>query len=199
MFDWASHLERLRSILLEFHADKAPREPTVIMYFQEGLRPSIQAEMEQYGRELDSFKDTIQKAVDAEAKATFRPRSATRETNQHCPQGIRPANSTAAKSQGSLIKDPRVEEPKSWTQKATFLYRLKSTETSDRKTWKERKKQHCLEYERAWNSSGFIPTIKVNVSNISSTTYKDLSYIICFNCDQKGYYATQCPEPKKDT
>ena len=57
----------------------------MIRYFREGLKPFIQAEMQQYGRELDSFEDIIQKAIDAEAKATLRPRSATRKTDQHCP------------------------------------------------------------------------------------------------------------------
>ena len=59
VLDWASHLEQLQSILLEFDADGAPKEPTMIKYFREGLKPSIRAEMEQYGRELDSFEDTI--------------------------------------------------------------------------------------------------------------------------------------------
>ena len=198
VLDWASHLEHLQSILLEFDADGAPGEPTMIRYFREGLKPSIRAEMQQHGRELDSFEDTIQKAVDAEAKAALRPRSAARETDQHCPQGTRPAYSTAAKSQDSPMKDPRVEEPTSRTQEATSSYRPESTETSNRKTRKERKKQRRLEHERAQNNSGSVPTTKVNVLNVSSTTRKDLSHITCFNCDQKGHYATQCPEPKRD-
>ena len=134
MLDWASYLKHLRSILLEFDADKAPQEPTMIKYFQEGLKPSIRAEMEQHGRKLDSFEDTIQKAVDAEAKTALRPCSTTRETDQYCFQGTRPANLTAAKSQGSLMKDPRVEEPKARTKKTTSSYHPESTEFSDRKT-----------------------------------------------------------------
>ena len=59
VLDWASHLEHLQSILLEFDADGAPGEPTMIRYFREGLKPSIRAEMQQHGRELDSFEDTI--------------------------------------------------------------------------------------------------------------------------------------------
>ena len=154
--------------------------------------------MEQHSRKLDSFKDTIQKTVNVETKTTLCPCSATRETDQHCPQGTQPANSIAVKSQGSPMKDPRVEEPNSRTQEATSPYRSKSTEISDRKTRKEKKKQRCLEYKRARNNSGSAPTTKANISNVSSTTCKDLSYITCFNYKQKGHYATQCPEPKKD-
>ena len=146
---------------------------------------------------MDSFEDTIQKTIDAEAKAALRPRFATRETDQHCPQGTQLANSTAAKSQDSPMKDPKVEEPKSWTQEATSPYHPKSTKTFDRKTQKERKKQCHLEHKRAQNDSGSAPTT-INVPNISSTTCKDLSHITCFNYDQKGHYTTQCPKPKRD-
>ena len=59
MLDWASHLKHLQSILLEFDADEAQGEPTIIRYFRKGLKPSIQAKMEQRGREFDSFEDTI--------------------------------------------------------------------------------------------------------------------------------------------
>ena len=95
MLDWASYLEHLQPLLLEFDANEASGEPTMIRYFQEGLKPSIRIEMQQHDRELDSFKDTIQKAVDVKAKAAFCPRFAACETDQHCPQDSRPANSTA--------------------------------------------------------------------------------------------------------
>ena len=87
----------------------------MIRYFREGLRSSIQAEMEQRGRELDRFKELVEKTVDAKAKAVLRPCSYARETDQHYSQGSRLAHSTTAKAQGqgSSIKDPRVEEPKS--------------------------------------------------------------------------------------
>ena len=79
--DWAAHLEYLQSILLEFNADGAPKEGTMIRYFREGLKPSIWAEIEQRSRELDSFKELVEKAVDAKAKAALRPRSYIRETD----------------------------------------------------------------------------------------------------------------------
>ena len=170
----------------------------MIRYFRESLKPSIRAEIEQHGRELDSFEDKIQKAVNAEAKAALRPRSATCETDQHCLWGTRPANSTATKSQGSPMKDSRVKEPKARTQEATSLYHPKSTKTFKRKSRKEKKKQRHLALERARNNSGSVPITKVYVPNVVSTTRKDLSHITCFNCQQKSYYATKCFKPKKD-
>lgn len=71
--DWASHLEHLQSILLEFDADGAPEESDQIRFFREGLKPSIKAQMEQRGRESDDGELMIEKAVEAEAKAGLEP------------------------------------------------------------------------------------------------------------------------------
>ena len=109
--DWAAQLEYFQSILIEFNSEWAPEEGTMIWYFWEGLCLSIKVEMEQHGRELNSFKELIEKAVDAEAKAALRPRSYACETDQYCLQGSQPSAAKAS-TQGQPIKDPRVEKPK---------------------------------------------------------------------------------------
>lgn len=81
MLDWAFYLKYLQSILLEFDADGVLRESTMIKYFREGIKPSIQAEMEQCNRKLNGFKDKIQKTINVEAKAAFRSHSTIRETH----------------------------------------------------------------------------------------------------------------------
>ena len=43
----------------------------MIRYFREGLRPSVRVEIEQRSRKLDSFKELVEKAVDAKAKAAL--------------------------------------------------------------------------------------------------------------------------------
>ena len=70
--DWASHLQHLQSILAEFDTVGAPDESTMICYFWEGLKPSIKVEIEQQDRALTSFKEMVQKAVNAEAKTGLR-------------------------------------------------------------------------------------------------------------------------------
>ncbi len=87
--DWTSYLEYLQSILREFDSDRALGEPTMIRYFREGLKPSIWVKMEQRGRELDSFKELVKKAKDAEAKTALRPREYAWDTDQYCLQGNR--------------------------------------------------------------------------------------------------------------
>ena len=128
--DWAAHLEYLQSILIEFDSEWAPEEGTMIWYFREGLRPSIRVEMEQRGRELDSFEELVEKAVDAEAKAALRPRSYARETDQHCLQGSRPSAAKTS-TQGQPMKDPRVEEPKSRPQELKALAAQRSTNNAE--------------------------------------------------------------------
>lgn len=105
--DWASHLEYFQSILVEFDADGAPEESTLICFFREGLKPSIKAQMEQRGRESDSWEELVEKAVVAEAKASLQPPSFIREMDQRCTRGSRPAHTTVARSQPTSNWDPR--------------------------------------------------------------------------------------------
>ena len=81
--DLAVHLKYLQSILIEFDPDCAPEEGTMIWYLREGLRPLVRVKMEQRGRKLDNFEEIVKKAVDAKAKAAFKPRSYARDTDQH--------------------------------------------------------------------------------------------------------------------
>lgn len=55
--------------------------------------------MDQAGRELDSWEEMIEKAVDAEAKTGLQPASYIREMDHRCQRGNRPVHFTAAKLQ----------------------------------------------------------------------------------------------------
>ena len=203
--DWASHLEHLQSILIEFDADGAPEDSALIRYFREGLKPSVKAQMEQRGREKDSWEELVEKAIDAEAKASLQPPSFLREMDQRCPRGNRPAHITMAKSQASATWDPR-DDPSEKTQtqasstwdpwdepsekaqyKPTHSSRSENGETSGRKARKEKKKHRRQKQARK------------DPTPATSRARKDLSHITCFNRDQKGHYATKCPEPKRET
>ena len=202
--DWAAHLEYLQSILIEFDPGCAPEEGTMIQYFREGLRLSMQVEMEQRGRELDSFKEIVKKAVDAEAKAAFRPRSYARNTNQHCLWGSRLSEAKTS-AQGQPMKDPRVKEPKpkSQEQKASAFQRSDSAETSEQ-AWTEKRKSHNQE-RRPQDTT---PATEVNTTNTlggpsnggeggGGRFQKDLAQAICYNCNKKGHFARKCLKPPK--
>ena len=82
VYDWAFHLEHLQSIPMEFDPAAAPTESTIVRYFEEGLKPSIKAEINQDATHLDNYEELVSKAVRVEAKAGLRPSSYVRETDQ---------------------------------------------------------------------------------------------------------------------
>lgn len=71
--DWASHLEHLQAIIIEFDADGASDESALIWFFREMLKPSVKTQMEQRGGELDSWDEMVEKAIDAKAKTSLQP------------------------------------------------------------------------------------------------------------------------------
>ena len=71
----------------------------MICYFRKGLKPSIQVKMEQQDREFMDFKDMVQKAVNAEAKAGLRFSTMVRDSDARCPKGHHPSYNTSSKVQ----------------------------------------------------------------------------------------------------
>ena len=69
----------------------------MICYFRKGLKPSVQAKIEQRGWELNNFEELVQKAVDVKAKVILQPRSYICDTDQYCLRDSHPAYSTTAK------------------------------------------------------------------------------------------------------
>ena len=47
----------------------------MVRYFEEGLKPSIKAEMDQDASHLDNYEGLVAKAVRVEAKADLQPSS----------------------------------------------------------------------------------------------------------------------------
>ena len=53
----------------------------MVRYFEEGLKPSIKAEMDQNASYLDDYEELVAKAVSVEAKARLRPSFYVQETD----------------------------------------------------------------------------------------------------------------------
>ena len=85
VIDWAAHLEHLQTVLKEFDPAAAPTEEVLICYFCDGLRPSIRAQTDERGQDLDTWEEAIEKAIDAEAKAACQPQSLMKEMDNCCP------------------------------------------------------------------------------------------------------------------
>ena len=62
----------------------------MIRYFREGLRPSVRAQLDARGRDLDSWKEAVEKAVNTKAKALLQSSSSTRDMDSRYPQENRP-------------------------------------------------------------------------------------------------------------
>ena len=71
----------------------------MVRYFEESLKPSIKAEMDQNASHLDNYEELVAKAVRAKAKTGLRPSFYIRKTDQQVPQGNWPAHITAYKVQ----------------------------------------------------------------------------------------------------
>ena len=81
IYDWASHLKYLQSILIKFDPIAAFIESTIVRYFEEGLKPSIKAEIDQDASYLDNYEELVAKVIRVEAKAGLQPSSYVQKTD----------------------------------------------------------------------------------------------------------------------
>ena len=161
----------------------------MVKYFEESLKPSIKAEIDQDASHLDDYEELVAKAVRAEAKAGLRPSSYVRETNQQVSQGNRPAYTTAHKvqTQGAM-NDHCGDESKAKASMPTFT---QNSEPSDKSRKDKKKKQHKAKRDS-------IPATGVNKAEVGDhRAKKDISESSYYNYNKKGYYSNKCPEPRK--
>ena len=164
----------------------------MICYFREGLKPFIKVEMEQQNRECIDFKEMVQRAVNAEAKAGLKFSTMIRESDGCYPRGHRPSHNTSAKvqPQGTTAKEPRSKEPKPKDSKQAPS-RDDTAEPAKKEDRKEKKKK--LRNRRREHTGEQTPTIGVN----TEAPKKKLK-IRCFNYNKKGHYANECTEPRHE-
>ena len=88
--DWAAYLENLQAVLKEFDPVAAPSEEILIYCFQEGFRPSIQAQIDSWHWELDLWDEMLDKAIEAESKAALQSSTIIQEMDACCWKERRP-------------------------------------------------------------------------------------------------------------
>ena len=88
---------------MEFDPAAVLTESTIVRYFEESLKPSIQAEIDQDATHLDNYEELVAKAVKAEAKASLRPSFYIRETDIQVFRGSWPAHATMHKVQTQKV------------------------------------------------------------------------------------------------
>lgn len=134
----------------------------------------------------------MEKAVAAKAKAALRPASYIRKMDQRCHRGNRPAHTTTAKTQGPSMKDACTDEPK---EKSSAPQCTEAVSSKKKKKWQQNKKN-----ANAAEPIGGSENANRNSKKCKRGPEKDLSYITCFNCDQKGHYQkNQKPQEEERT
>ena len=196
--DWASHLQHLQSILAEFDTVGAPDESTMIRYFREGLKPSIKVEIEQQDRASTSFEEMVQRAVNAEAKAGLRSSIMVRDADSRCPRGHRPSQNTSTKvqTQGLTAKESKPKESRPKESKPADGKTPAPPRTDEPgKTSRQNKKKEYLKKKRDRKNS--TPATGDNAIE-GEKKRNDRGDGKCYNCQKKGHFARNCPEPPKN-
>lgn len=80
------HFKHLQFILHKFDTAASLIKLTMVRYFEEDLKLSIKAEIDQDAHQLDSFEDLVTKTVKAKIKAGLRPNLYVCKTDYYCPQ-----------------------------------------------------------------------------------------------------------------
>ena len=202
--DWATHLEHLQSILLEFHADCSPLECQLDRTFYDWLRPSIKLWIDKVGRQQLLWDELVKAANRAKAKARIHNNELL---DQRCPKGKRPLKLTLKDSNEQSSEKTKAAPPQ---QKSAGSPQSEQAaekgQKEKKKNWhrKERKKK-----EAGANSEGTLATGSNATGGKKKAgqnrgqkmgqnrSQQDLSQITCWNCDKKGHYATDCKEPPK--
>ncbi len=176
-------------MLKEFDPTGAPNKTTLIYYFREGLRPSIQVQLDYPERDLDGWEEVVEKAGDTETKANLQPPFYIRDIDTKCPKDHRPSakkdkEDTYRKPQNKASKDK--DKAKSNSSSASANQPQTQAPKKDKRGWRE-------------GYGGHLAT-GVNATTVAKKDKapKDLSHIKCYTCHQKGYYATKCLSKSKN-
>ncbi len=176
-------------MLKEFDPSGTLNKTTLIHYFRERLRPSIRAQFDYRGRDLDGWEEVVEKAGDVEAKANLQPPFYIRDIDARCPKGHRPS---AKKDKEDTYREPQNEASKD---KNKVESHSSSTSANQPQTQASKKDKHGCR-----GGHGGHPATRVNATKIANKgkPSKDLSHIKCYTCHQKSHYATKCPDKPKN-
>ncbi len=91
-------------MLKEFDPTDTLNKITLIRYFWEELCPSIRAQLNYQGRDLDAWEEVMEKPSDVEAKANLQPPFYVKDINTKCPKSHCPL---AKKDKKDTYWEPR--------------------------------------------------------------------------------------------
>ena len=165
----------------------------MIRCFRKDLRPSIRAELDARGRDLDSWEEAVEKAVNAEAKALLQSSASTRDMDSRCPRGNRPARKEEKDSKNKSA-DSASADTSSGKQSSSTQQTSSANPKKDQDHQRGSRQQGDRQRQGQSHDS---PATGVNASTVKKEV-KDISQVKCYNCHQKGHYATKCPQRPKN-
>lgn len=108
--------------------------------------------MEQHSRELDSWDELVEKAIEVEAKVSRQPPSNIREMDQRCPRGNHSVHTTVAKSPAQVgtleTSPPRLSKRQRLKITKSSHRNSSRSETAGETSDRERKEQRRQEQGR---------------------------------------------------
>ena len=181
VLDWAAHLEHLLVVLQEFDFATTPNKEIMIRYFREGLRPSIRAQLDTRGRDLDFWEEAVEKAVNAETKALLQSLASTRDMDSRCSRRNRPAK----------------REEKHSKNKSTDFTPANISSKKQSSSTQQTSSPHPNKGgpRRGKGQSQDSPATGVNTTPKKEEV--DFSQVDCFYYRKKGHYANRCPQKKR--
>ena len=163
----------------------------MIRFFRKGLKPSIRAQLDARGRDLDSWEEAVKKAVNAEAKTMLQSSASIRDIDSRCPRGNRPAKKEDKNSSG---KNKSTDSPSADTSSGKQSSSTQQTSSNPKKDRGPRRRGGRGGQGRSPDS----PATGVNVVPTKEGKDRDMSKVECYNCHRKGHYSNKCPRNPKE-
>lgn len=176
----------------------------MISFFQESPKLLVRVEIEQYGREINSFDGIVEKTFDVKPKAAPKHCFYSCEIDQRCFKGNCLAI-TKSHAQALRIKNPRAEKQKTWLQESQLSEHRSEGSEKARKIRKRKECRYDRNQKQRNNSlvATGVKTIEVepgqkqqknkNKSRDGANNFNKVKY---YNCQKLGHYTNKCPDSK---
>ena len=172
----------------------------MICYFREDLKLSIKVEMEQQDRESIDFEEIVQKAVNAKAKAGLSSSTIVRKSDARCPRGHRPSHITSSKmyTQGTTAKKPRTKESRPKEAKSTDAPPRSESAEPGKTSRTDKRREYLEKKKKKRDRKNNTPATGDNANAVEVGEKKKRGDDRCYNCQKKGHFSRNCPEPPKN-
>ena len=130
----------------------------------------------------------VEKTEDAKAKANLQPYSKTKEINFMYPKSHRPLVKKDKNNANQEYRDGNKDKDKA-------KFHNLSSSNSQHQVWASKKNKRHESWQRDLPATGVHIT---KVAKKDKNKAKDLRYIKCYTCKQKGYHINKYPQKSRN-